>query len=149
MNSWVLQLSHLIILPDATDDPAVLDCAPRIHRPDKSIELSAAADGATSNGESTPSTGVKLLCGVRDSQNGFGPLRSLAGGLCVILENCKVWSPSCIFNLQHLWPFQQAEVDEQAIESLAPRIKALSELLCAPIPLGDINEKEREKKLER
>ena len=49
---------------------------------------------------------------------------------------------------QHLQSFQQTEVDGQAIELLAPCIKALSDSLCAPIPLGDINEKERERKLE-
>jgi len=48
-----------------------------------------------------------------------------------------------------LTAIQQTEVDEQAIEWLAPRVKALSESLCAPIPLGDPNEREREKKLEQ
>jgi len=40
-------------------------------------------------------------------------------------------------------------VDEQAIESLAPRVKVLFESLSAPIPLGDVDEEEREKKLEQ
>ena len=44
-------------------------------------------------------------------------------------------------------PLQQTELDKQAIESLAPRIKALSESFCVPIPLGDDNEKEREENL--
>jgi len=43
--------------------------------------------------------------------------------------------------------FQQTEVDKQAIELLALRINMLSRLLCAPIPLGDVDEKERERKL--
>jgi len=55
----------------------------------------------------------------------------------------------CTIGLQYLWSSQQTEADGQAIELLAPRVKVLSELLCAPIPLGDVNEKGREKKLEQ
>ena len=106
-------------------------------------------DDTTSDAKSLPSAMVKLLCGVRDSPNGSGPLKSLAGGLCLILENCKVCLPPCTFNLQCLRSFQQTKVDEQAMVSLAPRIKALFESLCAPIPLCDVNEKERERKLNR
>ena len=40
-------------------------------------------------------------------------------------------------------------VNQRAIESLAPRIKKLSESLREPIPLGDVNEGARERKLER
>jgi len=53
------------------------------------------------------------------------------------------------FVLQYLLPFQQTEVNKDAIELLAPRIKVLSESLGAPIPLGDIDEGERESELER
>ena len=47
-----------------------------------------------------------------------------------------------------LQSFQRTEVKAQAIESLAPRIRVLSESLSAPIPPNDVNEKEREKELE-
>jgi len=40
-------------------------------------------------------------------------------------------------------------VNEHAIESLAPRVKRLSESLSVPISLGDVNEEERARKLER
>ena len=40
-------------------------------------------------------------------------------------------------------------MNEHAIELLAPRVKMVSELLSGPISPGDINEKERSKKLER
>jgi len=40
-------------------------------------------------------------------------------------------------------------VDEQAIEFLAPQVKILFESLRAPIPLGDVGEEEREKKLKK
>jgi len=51
-------------------------------------------------------------------------------------------------NLDYLQPLQQVGVNREAIESLAPRIRALSESLCAPIPLGDIDEKKREEERE-
>ena len=44
--------------------------------------------------KSTASSSAKLLlCGVRDSADAFGPLKSVAGGLCFILENCEVRFP--------------------------------------------------------
>jgi len=39
-------------------------------------------------------TAKLLLRGVRDSADAFGPLKSVAGGLCFILENCEVWLAS-------------------------------------------------------
>jgi len=149
VNSRLLQSLPLIIPSDDADGSAVADCVPEIYRLDENVGLSAAADGIRLDGQSTLSATVKLLCGVRDSPDGFGPLKPLAGSLCLILENCNVWPSSRTFNLQCLQSFQHTEVDEQAIESLAPRIKALSELLCVPIPPGDVNEKERERKLDR
>ena len=42
--------------------------------------------------KSTASSSAKLvLRGVRDSADAFGPLKSIAGGLCFILENYEVW----------------------------------------------------------
>ena len=39
----------------------------------------------------TASSSAKLLLrGVRDSADAFAPLKSVAGGLCFILENCEV-----------------------------------------------------------
>jgi len=40
-------------------------------------------------------------------------------------------------------------VNEYAIESLAPRVKTLSEDLSIPIPPGDADERERANELER
>ena len=66
-------------------------------RHDESGEPSAAADEKKSNWKSTASATAKLLLrGVRDTADAFGPLKSVAGGLCFILENCEVWSPSCV-----------------------------------------------------
>jgi len=51
----------------------------------------AAADETKSNWVSTASATAKLLLrGVRDSADAFPPLKSVAGGLCFILENCEV-----------------------------------------------------------
>jgi hypothetical protein len=52
------------------------------------------ADENKSNWKSTASATAKLLLrGVRDSADAFGPLKSVAGGLCFILENCEVRPP--------------------------------------------------------
>ena len=54
---------------------------------------SAVADEKKSGWTSTTSASAKLvLRGVRDSADAFGPLRSVVGGLCFILENCEVRS---------------------------------------------------------
>ena len=57
--------------------------------------------------------------------------------------------PSYTFGSQCLQPLQGTEVDRQAIELLAPRVRVLSESLCAPIHPGDVNEKTRGEKLEQ
>ena len=41
------------------------------------------------------------------------------------------------------------KANKQSIESLAPRVKALAELLCTPAPEGDTREKSRRNNLER
>ena len=44
---------------------------------------------------------------------------------------------------------QRTKANKQAIESLAPRVKTLDELLCAPVPKGDTKEQESRKRLEQ
>jgi len=67
---------------------------------DERGEPSAAADKSKSSWKSTASATTKLLLrGVRDTADAFGPLKSVAGGLCFILENCEVQSPSYIWYL--------------------------------------------------
>ena len=62
---------------------------------DESVGPSAAPDENRLDWGSTASASAKLLLrGVRDSADAFGPLKSVAGGLCFILENCEVWPPS-------------------------------------------------------
>ena len=84
-----------------------------------------------------------LLHGVRDSADAFGPLKSIAGGLCFILENYEVRPSSISIVCSAYRCPQQTEANKQAIESLAPWLKVLAELLCVTIPEGDVEEQER------
>jgi hypothetical protein len=57
---------------------------------DESVGPSTAPD----EWKTTASASAKLLLrGVGSSSDAFGPLKSVAGGLCFILENCEVWLP--------------------------------------------------------
>ena len=61
---------------------------------DESSRPSAVANGNKLDEKSTASASAKLvLRGVRDSADAFGPLKSIAGSLCFILENCEVRLP--------------------------------------------------------
>ena len=122
---------------------------PEVPCPERSVESDATTDDGEPGQKSPMSVTANLLRGVRDSANGFVPLKPIAGYLYFVLENCQVWSPFCTSGPSCLWSSQQMEVDGQAIDLLAPRVKALSESLSAPIQPGDINEKERGKKLEQ
>lgn len=65
---------------------------PRLVSVDERGEPGVIADGRKSDWRSTASVTAKLLLrGVRDTADVFGPLKSVAGGLCFILENCDVW----------------------------------------------------------
>ena len=94
-----------IFIPVASSDhstdkvgaPTTLDHVPAILHHDENGGPSAAADENKSNWKSTASATAKLLLrGVRDSADAFPPLKSVAGGLCFVLENCEVWPPSCM-----------------------------------------------------
>ena len=95
--------------------------------------------------ESTVSDAAKLLLRtVRDSTDVFPPLKSIAGGLCSILENCEVWFTSYVlFKPRCSQLSQRAQGNRRTIESLAPRLKSLAESLCAPVSEGDRKERLR------
>jgi len=77
---------------------ALPDYGPEVVLPDETtLEPSAAADEKKSDYKRTASATAELLCGVRDSRGAFGPLKSVAGSLCIILDNCEVWPPSRTF----------------------------------------------------
>ena len=89
-------MPHLTILSGNTD-AVVPDHAPEAIRPseNENTEPSAATNEKKSDWKSTASATAKLILrGVRDSSDAFGPLKSVAGGLCFILENCEVRSSS-------------------------------------------------------
>ena len=45
--------------------------------------------------------------------------------------------------------YQQTKANTHAIESLAPRVKALAESLCEPVPKVDVKEGARRRRLEQ
>ena len=113
-------------------------------------KLKEPLSGIKSKWGSTAAVSAKLLLrGVRDSADAFGPLKSVAGALCFILENCEVGLPCSYPPSPCLQIPQRTNANKQAIESLAPRVKALAKLICAPVPKGDAKERERRKKLEQ
>ena len=81
----------LITLLDNATVAAVPDRVQEDLGPDENAEPSAAANEKKSSWKSTALATAKLLLrGVRDSSDAFGPLKSVAGGLCFVLENCEV-----------------------------------------------------------
>ena len=61
---------------------------------DENVRPTATADESTSGWTATATASAKLLLrGVSGSSDAFGPLKSVAGGLCFILENCEVRLP--------------------------------------------------------
>jgi hypothetical protein len=118
-------------------------------RPNKNAEPSAAVDKKLNWKSTTSATAKLLLRGVRDSADAFGPLKSVASGLCYVLDNCEVRSSACIRCPRHSQEPQRTKANREAIEALAPRVNALAESLCVPISEGDAKEESRRKALER
>ena len=59
---------------------------------EENVGQSAVVDQSGSDWKATVSASAKLLLrGVRDSADAFGPLKSVAGGLCFFLDNYEVW----------------------------------------------------------
>ena len=84
-----LLLSLMAIPQNCVDTATITD--PSETRSDGNTQ-SNALDEKKSNWKSTLSSTAKLLLrGVRDTADAFGPLKSVAGGLCFILENCEVY----------------------------------------------------------
>ena len=82
---------YLIAPSGDTQPSAAPDQVPEGVGADKSIKPDPAASEEKSDWRSTAVAAAKLLLrGVRDSADAFGPLRSVAGGLCFVLENYEV-----------------------------------------------------------
>jgi hypothetical protein len=142
---------RFLTLPSNNIDPTpVPDHSPEGLHPEVSAEPGTVADEKKTDWKSTVSATAKLLLrGVRDTADAFGPLKSVAGGLCFLLENYEVFPVSCIPYVQRLQASQQTKTNGQAMESLAPRVKALAEQICGPILEGDTKEEKRRGKLEK
>jgi len=147
--AWLFWLLSLIIPSDSVDTSVSLDRVTAVPRPDNSDERSVVADENKPGWESNGFTTAELLRGVRDSADAFGPLKSFAGGLCFILENYEVRSSSTSTIRNAYGCPQRTEANTQAIQSLAPRVKALAELLCTPVSEDDVEEQERRTRLEQ
>ena len=117
--------------------------------PNPTVEISAGGE-SKSDWKATASSAAKLLLlGVRESADAFGPLKSVAGGLCFILENCEVWTSFYICCPQRSRLDQRTKANKQLIESLAQRISSLAQSLCVPVHQDDIKERSRRDDLER
>ena len=104
--TWALsaQLLYLIAPLEDADTSVIRDHTPQQVRPDENADSGAAANERKSSWKSTALATAKLLLrGVRDSADAFGPLKSVAGGLCFILENCEVW---CSPRVHHQNPYR-------------------------------------------
>ena len=142
------QTLHLTILSGDTG-ATTPDHVPEVIHPNESAEPSTVVDEKKSDWKSTASATAKLILrGVRDSADVFGPLKSVAGGLCFILENCEV-GPPLYTPQRRLHTFQRTKENEEMIVSLVPRVKTLSELLCGPVSVEDPKEGGRRKKLDQ
>ena len=90
---WTLsphQLFLITLLGNA-NTTAIPDRVQGDPRPDENAEPSAISNEKKLSWKSTAFATAKLLLrGVRDSADAFGPLKSVAGGLCFILESCEV-----------------------------------------------------------
>ena len=155
-SSWVIYLT--VFFPHGADPPSISDrfrstLSERQSKPTESSNPTvnpSARDESKPNWKSTASSTAKLLLlGVRESSDAFGPLKSVAGGLCFVLENCEVSTSFCVCHSRCSKGHQRTKANKQSIESLAPRICALAESLCAPVPKGDIREQSRRNVLER
>ena len=86
------QMLYPAILSGNTDTVAP-DHGPEDIHPSENTVPSSAADERKSGWKTTASATAKLILrGVRDSADAFPPLKSVAGGLCFILENCEAQS---------------------------------------------------------
>jgi len=88
VNAVILVLSLIVPLDDV-DTFTVPDHVSEGLHPDGSVQPGVVADENKPNRITS-----ELLCGVRDSAGASGPLKSVAGCLCFILDSCEVWSPS-------------------------------------------------------
>jgi len=103
--TWSSSSPSLTIPSDNVDAPALPHHGQDIVRPNETHEPGATVDEKKPNYKLTTPSTAELLRGVRDSAGAFGPLRSTARSLCLILDNYEVWPPSHTSGPQCLWLF--------------------------------------------
>ena len=104
----------LIISLDNVDTSTVPGSVPQDVRPNERAGPSAVKNEKKSNWKSAASTGAKLLLlGVRDSADAFGPLKSVAGGLCFILENCEVRPSAFTVHNTYRRPSERRQINKR------------------------------------
>ena len=111
----LFRLLSLIIPSDTAGTSTIPDHLPDTLCPIESVELSAAVGNNNPDWKSTVSATAKLLLrGVRDSADAFGPLKSVAGGLCFILENCEVY-PHVYYTVHNTYssPSKPKQINKQ------------------------------------
>ena len=97
MQTRLFLLRSLTLLANNADLTSVPDPTQKDPPLEVSIEPAAVTDEKRSDWKSTAFATAKLLLrGVRDTADAFGPLKSVAGGLCFVLENCEVFPVSYI-----------------------------------------------------
>ena len=86
--------------PREADTTAVPDPAPAVVPSNDGTGTSDAKEEGKSDWKSNAFTTAKLLLrAVSSASDAFGPLKSVSGGLCFILDNCEVWFD---FRMRHL-----------------------------------------------
>ena len=96
-STWTqtFQMLPLIVPSDNTDTSTVPGHLPEVFHPNESSEPSGVVDNDKLDWKSTASATAKLLLRwARDSADAFGPLKSVTGSLCFILDNYQV-CPLC------------------------------------------------------
>ena len=87
---------------------------PEVPHPDETVELGGAVEDSKQSWKSTVSATAELLRGVRGSVNAFVPLKSVAGNLCSILENCEVRSsPRIRYHDSYGYPSGRREMNKR------------------------------------
>ena len=100
----------------------------------ETVGASAAADESRPGWKSTASSSAKLILrGVRDSADAFGPLKSVAGGLCFILENYEVrYLSSLAVYQQHLHAHSEQTRTSRRSSRWHPEPKSLPNGYASP-----------------
>ena len=87
---------------------------------------------------------------VKESSDIFPPLKSVVGGLSVILDHCDVeYIPLRLPHPLYSQPSQQTITCRKTIESLLPRVEGLVESLSVPAPGSEIEEEKRREVFKR